>query len=150
MLGNEVHRNDGSGIFFVSLDQSQGNEIRGNDASGNALNPEHSFASSLVRGTRLPGAADLYDLNLNNLDDAINTGNYGHFGCDPNVWLGNVWGSGGYFPICVTAGGSGPANQLALASATMPAPTTPPELAATRPAPQPPPQLIRAAVVSPR
>jgi hypothetical protein len=78
--GNEVHGNgwDGIQISYGAFE----NRIIDNDAAdNNAL-------------STTPGP--FFDLRDYNRD------------CDANVWRGNIWGSGLFFPNCVTAGGSGP------------------------------------------
>jgi uncharacterized repeat protein (TIGR01451 family) len=82
---NEVHGNGLDGIQIRSRD----NRILNNDAADN-----NALGLSFNRG---------YDLHDMNRDPET-----GVFDCDANLWRGNTWGSGFYFPACVTAGGSGP------------------------------------------
>jgi hypothetical protein len=77
--GNEVHGNGTDGIQVQR--GALENRIIENDAADNNARP------ILFRGF------DLRDLNTD---------------CDANVWSGNIWGSGLFFPECVTVGGSGP------------------------------------------
>jgi len=79
---NQVHHNYLSGIIV----NTPGNRIAYNDASDNAIRFESSD------GTRTITSHDLNDT----------------LGCRANTWVGNTWGTGGYAPDCVTAGGTGP------------------------------------------
>ncbi|MGI8777347.1 MAG: hypothetical protein ACR2LJ_08160, partial [Acidimicrobiales bacterium] len=81
MRNNEVHGND-SGI--VVTQQGHLNRILHNDAADNAPDP---FSK-----------ADLED-------DNFTFQPFFSFDCDQNTWNGNIWGSGGFFPDCVTIGG---------------------------------------------
>jgi len=76
---NAVHGNFYSGIKI----NTEQNRIVSNDAADN--NVSHTFGI----------AFDLADYSVRG-------------GCDSNVWMGNRWGSGGYFPACASVGGSGP------------------------------------------
>jgi uncharacterized repeat protein (TIGR01451 family) len=82
---NQVHGNGLDGIQIRSRD----NRIIDNDAANN-----NALGLSFNRGY------DLHDTNRNPETQV--------FDCDANGWRGNTWGSGFYFPACVTAGGSGP------------------------------------------
>lgn len=89
--------------------RSQDNQIVNNDAADNAL-------------FRIYGdEVDLYDTNED---------------CDSNEWHNNIWGSGGFFPECVTAGGSGPPAPGGQAAASAAPPTATSEAPVTfRPRP---------------
>lgn len=113
VLRNEIHANDGNGIMNLF---GEGNEIRDNDAADNALVPVRSGIYTYF----LPGieAGDLLSFDFASLDEYFNTGEWvpENVDCGTNVWFNNTWGSGGYFPACVTAGGSGPVTVPAAAS----------------------------------
>jgi hypothetical protein len=78
---NEVHGNATNGIQILA----QSNRILSNNAAGN--------------GGELAGVAnfDLADFNLDPVSSEPS--------CDSNLWSGNIWGTGGFFPDCTTAGG---------------------------------------------
>jgi sugar lactone lactonase YvrE len=78
---NKVLGNAADGIRVLSQD----NQIVGNTADGNG----GEFAN-LFR----------FDLNDYNSDPDTFEPN-----CDSNVWSANIWGSGGFFPACTSAGG---------------------------------------------
>lgn len=82
---NEVHGNQDSGIVINTF----GNRILNNNAANNARPRVDPLFGTVYRS-----GFDLADFSPGP-------------GCG-NEWFGNIWGSGGYFPECVTAGGSGP------------------------------------------
>lgn len=99
---NHVHGNHVSGIFVFG----QGNSIRDNNAANNVRAPEFF-------------AFDLYDGNVD--PDTFEPT------CDANVWVRNIWGSGGFFPDCTAVGGhaalgTAQAAQAAEGSRRSPAP----------------------------
>jgi parallel beta-helix repeat protein len=129
VVGNQVHRNTQSGIGVVFSDGP--NVVRDNDAAGNMVRPT-PYSSFYLPPYTL--GADLIELSI-----AALTEDPPRFDCQPDIWLRNKWGSGGYFPVCVTAGGSGPPNKLA--SPSPQALAAGPGVAAERPAfqlPKPP------------
>jgi hypothetical protein len=83
VTGNSTHGNGGNGIYIGT----NGNHVTGNDGSGNVLGPDPYH--------------QVFDLNDGTWDP---NPPYGQ-DCTDNVWMGNVWGSGGYNPVCVTTGG---------------------------------------------
>ena len=89
---NEVSGNGVDGIrlgtargFFRGT--PQGNTVTNNVSLDNATNPAVDRYERGIKGY------DLHDLAPN---------------CGTNVWSKNQWGSAGFTPACVTAGGSGP------------------------------------------
>jgi streptogramin lyase len=156
IIHNVVRDNTSSGISSLSNFQAH---IRGNVAKHNGFlaSGEQNFpgngmgVSSLFRTST--GTQDLVERNrltdnaqsgiqvfsesnrfVGNVADGNLNFDYRdeNPGCDSNVWLDNVWGSGGYFPRCVGASGSGPRPHAAAGPAPAPAGTGP---AATAPAP---------------
>ncbi len=108
VLGNSVHNNDGSGIIDYFGHQ---NQFIGNDASGNLLR----FNGGSLWGYFLPDldGGDLVHLDFGALVEGyFETGEWipESFGCGTNIFSGNTWGAAGYFPACVTAGGTGPVS----------------------------------------
>jgi len=82
------------------------NEVSGNRSIANAANG----IEILSEANRITGnVTDGNGANGTGVDlrDSTQDANF-HFNCDSNVWLANRWGSGGFDPPCVTAGGSGP------------------------------------------
>ncbi|MCA1683595.1 MAG: right-handed parallel beta-helix repeat-containing protein [Actinobacteria bacterium] len=91
--GNKIHRNGVDGIRIgnpvgFNTGNPTGNQILDNDAADNARKPSVDTYEGSPQG---------YDLHDRNPD------------CADNVWLRNIWGSGGYSPPCTATGGSGPA-----------------------------------------
>lgn len=81
--------------------------------AGQALVTENTVRHNDQDGIQVASTDNRIENNVSTDNDA---GGYGYFfdlhdthpDCDSNVWFGNVWGSAGYSPECVTAGGSGP------------------------------------------
>lgn len=101
--GNQVHGNGVDGIrigspFERPSASPSGNTILNNNAANNATNPA---ADPYEGGTQ---GFDLHDL-------------YRGGTCDSDNWSGNIWGSGGFNPVCTTVGGSGPTAVTATAPA---------------------------------
>lgn len=80
---NEVHGNANDGIQVTTLN----NRILNNNAANNAANGQLNY--------------DLKDFSDANGDHIVD-------GKCNSVWYGNTWGSAGYYPDCVTKGGTGP------------------------------------------
>lgn len=80
---NEVHGNANDGIQVTTLN----NRILNNNAADNAANGQLNF--------------DLKDFSDADGDHVVD-------GKCNSVWYGNTWGSAGYYPDCVTKGGTGP------------------------------------------
>lgn len=118
--GNGIGIQAGFGFFEGTATRAlvQDNEVHGNGLDGiqiadNALENriiDNDAANNNALGLPFPKAVDLRDANRDGT---------GPFDCDSNVWQGNTWGSGFYFPdwrfekpdgepSCVTVGGSGP------------------------------------------
>jgi hypothetical protein len=109
---NNGHRQSfGNGIGVqVGLGLSDDNSnllIQGNEVHGNALD-----------GIQIPTTAAGNGADENRIlnNNAANNGRRdlfdGHADCANNVWRNNTWGTGGYSPDCVTAGGKGPKSRL--------------------------------------
>jgi hypothetical protein len=80
----------------------QGNEVHGNARDGiqiptNFMGEGADENRILNNNAANNGRLDLFD---------------GHPDCANNVWRNNTWGTGGYSPDCVTAGGKGPKSRL--------------------------------------
>lgn len=99
---NEVHGNANDGIQVTTLN----NRILNNNAADNAANGQLNF--------------DLKDFSDADGDHVVD-------GKCNSVWYGNTWGSAGYYPDCVTKGGTGPNPRRSRASrARRRAPIRPP------------------------
>jgi len=135
VLRNRVHRNTQSGIGVIFSHGAKPNVIRDNDASDNMAAP--TFWANFYLPPYTLGA-DLIDISENAVlnDPPV-------FDCGTDIWFGNKWGSGGYFPPCVTAGGSGPPNRMrpsapqGSAAAQQAGPAGKPELRPPQPQPRP-------------
>ena len=82
-------------------DTLKNNTISGNGADGIQVNGTdyNHILNNTVTGNDVNqfGNYDLADYDPN-----------GNGTCDHNIWSNNIWGSGGYYPACTTASGSGP------------------------------------------
>ena len=80
--------------FGFGTGKPDGNQILNNNAANNATNPA---ADTYEGGIQ---AFDLHDLNPN---------------CGADIWSGNLWGTGGFSPVCTSgdASGSGASPQAA-------------------------------------
>ena len=82
----------------VDSNISHGNAGNGLDVGGNSNHITNNDAANNVLG---PNPFHLrFDLRDSTRDPITRA-----FDCTDNVWSGNIWGSGGYSNICVTAGG---------------------------------------------
>lgn len=160
VVGNVIRDNDNSGSSTLSNvgGEVSGNVVTGNGLAkgtfpGNGLGVQHlQFAlpgtQDLIRDNQVHGngGSGIFVSSQNNriLDnDAAN--NHAVAGlegddlhddnpdCDTNVWLRNVWGSGGFSPPCVTTDGH-QAAAPAVASAPLAAAAASPALPAVTPA----------------
>ena len=104
--GNGIGIQPGGGASPLTGDSVSNNQVHGNGNDGIFVLGE---GNKIVRNNAANNlASDLYDAT----------------GCTNNVWLRNIWGSGGFFPDCVTKGGSGPAPVAAQkAAASQPVPS---------------------------
>ena len=110
---NQIHGNGLNGIFTGEM--ATGNRILNNNASDNAVLGRGPLP--LTDPPPLPTTDDLKGIDAPKLvreaTDSDNTlENYDlhdtNVDCAGSLWLGNVWGTGGYNPPCTTTGGTGP------------------------------------------
>lgn len=94
VLNNQVHANKHSGIKIANATRAKRNEIRDNNAANN--------------GSQSSSVADLFDSSFNPVTRVRD--------CHENTWFGNIWGSGGFFPECTTAGGHAESDGLLTAA----------------------------------
>lgn len=130
--GNEVNDNGGTGIFAFGVTNTR---ILRNDVHANA---ETGIELAFATGNKI---------RYNDAADNVGTDLVDSFAdCDNNVWAGNIWGSGGFSPPCVTKGGSGPPPPAPAAAASSVAPSVAPaeRTASPQPAESPDPPVRRA------
>ena len=126
-----IARNDISGNGFVEFNPGNGlgvqllfnaandtydritqNTVKGNQGDGIQVGGQfNTITYNTTGGNGPPNGYNGYDL-----DDLSTFGQ----SCLNNTWYGNTWGSGGWNPACVTAGGSGPNPPTIPAAAAAP------------------------------
>jgi parallel beta-helix repeat protein len=128
---NVVTGNAGAGIFIgAERNTVRRNQVHGNVRSGIVVSEDghdnrilHNDAAGNVPTGPAFGAGDLVDLSTT----PIPTDPFVLYDCDHNTWLGNIWGSGGFFPdpalgpdnptACTTIGGHAAGGPVASAAA---------------------------------
>lgn len=106
---NTVASNANDGI---QVDSRQ-NDVRSNTVNGNAGSGVVVFSQN----NRI--TANSADANATKVVDVFDLADWNQ-DCDANVWLNNQWGSGGFFPDCVTTSGRGPKAKAVSSSPSPP------------------------------